>query len=163
MDDEIKEIVREHGWYAANINDANPPFLYTIGLMVTWKHPELIIFGLEVDSAYALFSGLIDDIKNGGSYSEDGVRVVELGGDKHRVGFRRAHPTQHPLYLGFAMGFLTSIGRMGELETMQVFWPDSKGIFPFDAGCDLGVFNLQPRLDISLTPREIREFERRWE
>ena len=33
MDEEIAEIVQQYGWYAANVNDAEPPFLYTIGLM----------------------------------------------------------------------------------------------------------------------------------
>lgn len=163
MDEEIAEIVREHGWYAANVNDADPPFLYTIGLMETCKHPELIIFGLDAGNAHALFSGLIADIRHGTRYSENGVHTVNLNGDKHQVGIRRVHPTQHPLYLGFAMGFLTNIGRIGELEAIQVFWPDSRGKFPFDVGCDLAVFNLQPRLDIGLTEREVREFERRWD
>ncbi|WP_041398529.1 DUF4262 domain-containing protein [Rubinisphaera brasiliensis] len=131
--------------------------------MQTCQHPELIIFGLDAENAYALFSGLINNVRNGASYSENGVRTVELGGDKHNVGFRRVHPTQHPLYLGFGMGFMTNIGRIGELEAVQTFWPDSSGKFPFDAGCDLGVFNLQPRLDIGLSPREVGEFERRWE
>ena len=163
MDEEIAEIVRNHGWYAANVNDADPPFFYTIGLMETCRHPEFIILGLDADNAYALFAGLIAEIRNGASYSVNGVRTIELEGDKHRVAFRRVHPTQHPLYLGFAMGFLTNVGRMGELNAMQAFWPDSNGKFPIDAGCDLSVYNLQPRLDIELTPREIREFERRWE
>lgn len=30
MDEEIADIVRQHGWYAANVNDAEPPFLHTI-------------------------------------------------------------------------------------------------------------------------------------
>ena len=163
MDEEIAEIVREHGWYAANVNDADPPFLYTIGLMETCKHPEFIIFGLDADNAYALFSGLIADIRNGKRYSGNGVYTIDLGGDQHQVGFRRVHPTQHPLYFGFAMGFLTNIGRIGELEAMQAFWPDREGKFPFDVGCDLAVFHIQPRLDIGLTDREVREFERRWQ
>ena len=163
MDEEIADIVRQHGWYAANVNDADPPFLYTIGLMDTCKHPEFIIFGLDADNAYALFAGLIADIRNGQSYSQNGVRTIELGGEKHQVGFRRVHPTQHSVYLGFAMGYMRHVGRIGELDAMQAFWPDAKGRFPFDAGCDLAVYNLQPRLDIGLTPREVREFERRWE
>ena len=163
MDEEIAEIVRQHGWYAANVNDADPPFLYTIGLMETCQHPELIVFGIDADNAYALFAGLIAGIQRGQTYTENGVRTIELGGDKHQVGFRRVHPTQHPLYLGFAMGFLTNSGRIGELSAMQAFWPDDKGRFPFDPGCDIAVYNLQPRLDIGLTPREIRKFERRWQ
>ncbi len=163
MDEEIAEVVRQYGWYAASVSDHEPPFLYTIGLMESVRHPELIIFGLEADNAHALFSGLIRDIGAGQRYTEPAVYSVKLGGDEHRVGFRVVHPTQHPLYLGFAMGFLSNMGRMGELEALQVFWPDSSGKFPFEVGCDLAVYELQPRLDIGLTPREVRRFQRQWE
>jgi Domain of unknown function (DUF4262) len=163
MDEEIAEVVREYGWFAANVSDHKPPFLYTIGLMQTCRHPEFVIFGLEPDNANALFSQLIRDIRAGGSYAEPGIYPVNVGGDEHQVGFRRVHPTQHPLYLGFAMGFMTNIGRMGELEAMQAFWPDGAGKFPFEPGCDLAVYELQPRLDMGLTPRQVRAFERKWE
>jgi hypothetical protein len=46
---------------------------------------------------------------------------------------------------------------------MQAFWPDRAGKFPFEVGCDLAVYELQPRLDIGLSPREVRRFERLWE
>ena len=163
MDDEIAEVVREHGWYAADVGDGKPPFLYTIGLMQTCRHPEFIMFGLDADNAHALFSRLVRNIQAGQSYAEPGVYTVNLGGDEHRVGFRRVHPTQHPLYLGFAMGFMTNIGRIGELEAVQAFWPDSTGKFPFEVGCDLAVYELQPRLDIGLSPREVRRFQHQWE
>jgi hypothetical protein len=163
VDEEIAEVVREHGWYAANVSDGQPPFLYTIGLMQTYHHPEFIMFGLDADNAHALFSQLVRDIRAGGSFAEPGVYTVSLGGDEHRVGFRRVHPTQHPLYLGFAMGFMTHIGRIGELEAVQAFWPDSSGKFPFEVGCALDVFELQPRLDIGLSPREVRRFQRQCE
>jgi hypothetical protein len=155
MEEEIAEIVRKHGWFAASIEDHQPPFLYTIGLMHTCPHPEFIIFGLDSDDAHALFSGLIRDIRAGKSYVEPGVYTVTLGNDEHRVGLRRVHPTQHPLYFGFAMGFMREIGRIGELEAMQAFWPDSAGKFPFEVGCNLEVYRLQPRIDLALTPSEI--------
>ena len=163
MDDEIAEVVRQHGWFAASIRDHKPPFLYTVGLMETCRHPEFISFGLESGNAHALFSGLIRDIRAGASYAEPGIRVVKLAGGEHRVGFRRVHPTQHPLYLGFAMGFLTNLGRIGQLEAMQAFWPDGAGKFPFEVGCDLAVYQLQPRLDIGLSSREVRRFQRQFE
>lgn len=163
MDDEIAQVVKEHGWYAASVYDHEPPFLYTIGLMQTCCHPELITFGLEPSNAHALFSGIIRDLRAGRSYAEPGIYTIVLGQDAHRVGLRRVHPTQHPLYLGFAMGFMRTIGRIGELEAMQAFWPDHDGKFPFEVGCDLAVYGLQPRLDIPLTPREVRRFQRQWE
>ena len=162
MDEEIAEVVREHGWFAASISDHEPPFLYTIGLMKTLNHPELIVFGLDPSDAHALFSGMIRQIRAGDSFARPGVYTVSHAED-FQVGVRRVHPSQHPLYLGFAMGFLRNLGRIGELEAVQMFWPDSSGKFPFEVGCDLGVYECQPRLDIGLTPSEIRDFERQWE
>jgi hypothetical protein len=60
------------------------------------------------------------------------------------------------------MGYLRYIGRIGELEAMQVFWPDKVGKFPYEVGCDLDVYCCQPRLDVALSPSEIEEFEREW-
>lgn len=162
MEEEIGEVVREHGWFAADIYDHEPRLLYSIGLMQTCNHPELVVFGLDGDDAHALLSGLVRDIRAGQSFAQPGVYTIALA-DEQRVGIRRVHPTQHPLYLGFAMGYCTYTGRMGELGAVQVFWPDSTGRFPFEVGCDLEVFRLQPRLDIGLTPSEIRRFERLWE
>jgi hypothetical protein len=119
VEEEIAEVVREFGWYAASINDHEPPFLYTIGLMQTFNHPELIMFGLEADNMHALFSQLAHDIRAGRSYAETGVFTIDIGGEEYQVGFRRVHPTQHELYLGFAMGYCRHIGRWGELEAMQ--------------------------------------------
>ena len=163
MEEEIAEVVREHGWFAASISHHQPPFLYTIGLMQTCRHTEFIMFGLEMDNMHALFSQFVRDIRAGRSYDKPGVYTVDMGGDGHRVGFRQVHPTQHEIYLGFAMGFCRHIGRWGELEAMQVLWPDAAGKFPFEVGCDLEVCQLQPRLDIGLTPRELRKWRRQWE
>jgi hypothetical protein len=163
MAEEIAEVVREHGWYAASISDHEPPFLYTIGLMQTLDHPELIMFGLESHNRHALFSQIVREIRAGQSFAKPGEYTVRIGKDEHRVGCRRVHETQHELYLGFAMGYCRHIGRWDELEAMQVFWPDSAGKFPFEVGCALDVFELQPRLDIGLTPRELRKWRRQWE
>jgi hypothetical protein len=61
------------------------------------------------------------------------------------------------------MGYCRYIGRIGELEAMQAFWPDGNSRFPFEVGCDLAVYQLQPRLDVGLTPREVRRWRRQWE
>lgn len=160
MEEEIAEVVRKHGWYAASIYDGDPPFLYTIGLMQTCNHPELIVFGLEANNAHDLFSELIQDIHASKPLLTRGVFTLSSN-EEHRIGIRTVHPTQHQLYLGFAMGYCRYTGRPGDLQALQVFWPDAGGKFPFEVGCDLDVFRLQPRLDLPLTPSEIEDFERR--
>ena len=162
MDEEIAEAVRSEGWYALHIPDHQPPFLYSIGLMQTLQHPEFIMFGLEADEIHALFRQLIADIRGGRSYAEPGVHTITIGTDQHLVGFGRVHPTQHELYLGFALSFGREIDRWGDLKAMQVFWPDSRGKFPFDPGCAWEVYELQPRLDLSLSPRELKKWRRQW-
>lgn len=162
-DEEIIQIVERFGWYAASINDHQPPFIYTIGLMKTFDHPDFVIFGVEADDAHALLNGLINDIKSGKKYSQADVYSICLGGDNHRIGIRKVHETQIPLYFGYGMGFMRNIGRIGELRAVQIFWPDREGKFPFEANCDLDVYQLQPRLDISLTPSEIKAWKRQWE
>ncbi len=163
MEEEIADVVRQYGWYAASISDHQPPFLYSIGLMQTLNHPEFIMFGLEADNAHTLFSALVRDIRAGRSFNWPEVYTVSIGEDEHKVGFRPVHQSQHELYLGFAMGYYRHIGRMGELEALQVFWPDSNGKFPFDVGCGSDVYSIQPRLDLGLTPRELRKWRREWE
>lgn len=163
VEDEIQEIVRQYGWYGVSITDHDPPFLYSVGLMETCDHPELFVLGLEPDNAHALFAGLFEHLRGSQSFADAGIHVVRIGGDEHRVGVRPVHPTQLPRYFGFAMGYCRHIGRPGELEAVQIFWPDKLGRFPFEAGCDLDVFRLQPRLDLALTPDEIEEFERQFE
>jgi hypothetical protein len=162
MEHEIADIVREHGWFAASISDHDPPFLYSIGLMQTCGHPELIVFGKKPNDAHALLSRMIRKIRAGCSFSMHGVYAQTLA-EHQRVGIRRVHPSQHPLYLGFAMGYCRYLCRTGELEAVQVFWPDRERTFPFEVGCEPAVYHLQPRLDIALTPSEIKEFERLWE
>ncbi len=159
---DIDDIVEKHGWFAANIADAEPPFLFSIGLMKTFDHPELIVFGLEKESAYALMSSLIDHLREGRTFNENGKYTVTVGDDQHEIALRQVHPTQHPLHLGFAMGYCRFIGRWGELDAYQVFWPDRQGKFPFEAGCDEAVFHWQPRTDIPMTQDEIDEFDREY-
>jgi hypothetical protein len=159
MENEIAEVIREHGWFVANVYDGAPRFLCTIGLMQTWSHPEFILFGLEPKNAKGILSVMVATIRAGGSYREPRAYSDVLQGD-FKIGIRRVHPTQHQLYLGYAMGYLTHIGRRGELQAMQVYWPDKIGKFPYEVGCDLDVFRCQPRLDLELAPSEIAEFEK---
>jgi hypothetical protein len=159
MDDErIAESVKKYGWNAISVSDHTPPFLYSIGLMPYGNHPELIVFGLESGEAHAILSAMIREIRIGKSFKEPGV--YSLAQD-FSIGIRCVDETQHPLYLGYAMGYCRRMGRIGELQAVQVFWPDKNGKFPFDVGCDLEVYQSQPRLDLALTPSEIQEFERK--
>ena len=156
MEREIAEVVREHSWYVADTYDGSPPFLYTIGLLQSWSHPELVLFGLEPSKGHRILSTIVREIRNGQTFREAGSYSDILKGDL-QVGIRRVDPSQHAVYLGYAMGYVRFIDRIGELEAVQVFWPDKTGKFPYDVGCSLDVVQCQPRLDLALTPSDTEQ------
>jgi hypothetical protein len=157
-DDLVAQDVAKYGWSCITIHDAKKPFAYTAGLMHTYQHPELIVFGRLTDD-----SGILDSLVMA---IRDGSRIDEPREYDLLEGFpiatRRVHATQHELYFGFAMGFLTNIGRMGELEAVQIFVPDRHGVYPFQPNCSLPVYESQPRLDIGLTKSELAGWRRQW-
>src|SRR5262245_20346365 len=127
MEEEIDEVVRSRGWYGISVSDHSPPFLYSVGLMKSCDHPELIVFGLNAQASAALFEEIISKINSGETFDEPAVHPDVLG---LRIGIRRVHPTQHPLYFGYAMGYCRYIGKPGGLNAVQVFWPDRRGEIP---------------------------------
>lgn len=157
-DDLIAQDIEQYGWACITIRDAEKPFAYTSGLMHTFQHPELIIFGRVKDDS-GILDSLVTEIRNGRRIDEP--RNYDLL-EGFPIATRPVHKTQHELYFGFAMGFLTNIGRMGELEAVQVFIPDIRGIYPFQPNCSLTVYESQPRLDIGLTKSELADWRRQW-
>lgn len=146
VESKIREDVERVGWSAILVTD-DPPFVYTIGLMFTFSHPELIIFGLP-DQGHPILSTMVELIREGESFVA-GERYSEVlnGFD---ISVREVDRSQHSEYLGYAMGYCRERGRIGELEALQVYWPDKGGSFPFDSNCVEPVRALQPRLDLPL-------------
>src|SRR5262245_39269558 len=68
-EDDIGSHVDRHGWSAVCVYDGSPPFIYSVGLMFTAKHPELIIFGLQHEG-YNILRAMVEDIRNGRSFAE---------------------------------------------------------------------------------------------
>jgi hypothetical protein len=153
FENKIAADVANKGFSLLTVSDTDPPFAYTVGLMFSLSHPELIIFGMP-ESGPAILRGMIQLIRKGNRY--DAPDVYDIAGVL-KVGTRPVHKTQHEFYLGFAMGYCREQGRWGELQALQVFWPDRQGRFSFQPGCDEKVWAAQPRLDQPLTPSEIRE------
>lgn len=159
-DEEIAASVQRHGWHCINVaaSSESAEFAYTIGLMTTWKHPEIIVFGLEAASSYAILEHAVEAIRSGESFRTGSVQTVKLGG--FPVAFRGVHPSQIQIYLGYAMGHHRLLRVQGPLEALQLLWPDPTGRVPFMAGCDSNVCWLQPSLHLAVTPSELRAFRR---
>jgi hypothetical protein len=150
---EIDESVTKHGWHAISVDDHDPLFLYTCGLLSRHSHPELIMLGLDSEAAHVVVADIIEHIQ-AGTRLEPGSRL-ELS--KHlTVQIGVVHRSQHQRFLGYAMGHARLHGL--KLRALQVFWPDNNGFFPTDLACDGEVCACQPRLALPATPSERRAF-----
>jgi hypothetical protein len=157
-DEEIARSVAANDWHAIGVTDHSPEFVYTCGLMTTFHHPEAIILGLSPRDAYSVLETLVEDIRGGRSFATPGVYdgvLAELS-----IAIRAVDPSQHELYLGYAMGHCRYSGNAGGLVAVQVFWPDKQGRFPFETGCDPEISAFQPRLDLAVPESELRAFRR---
>src|SRR5437667_10027912 len=54
----VLDDIAKYGWHCLNILEENgqPPWAFSIGLFQTWKHPELIVFGLKRDVAHEILN-----------------------------------------------------------------------------------------------------------
>lgn len=136
----VARTVAEKGWAALSIS-GNPSFVYTVGLMFSFGHPELVVFGLGREG-HRLLAAIVQEIRVGQSFASGANRVVgEL-----RVGLGRVDRSWHERYLGYAMGYCRERWRIGELEAVQIFWADEAGVLPHERGCDEAVERAQPSL-----------------
>ena len=58
--------IRTHGWALTQVTDTNP-WSYTVGLLESYDHPELMITGLELDMQSPVLRRLVDAIEKTGS------------------------------------------------------------------------------------------------
>ena len=58
--------IRAYGWQLHQITDSNP-WSYTIGLLESYDHPELMITGLELDMQSSVIRRLVGSIEKTGN------------------------------------------------------------------------------------------------
>lgn len=98
-EDSISDDIDRVGWSCIKIQDVQPPFAYTVGLIRSYDHPEMIIFGLPEDD-FAILTDLVEAVRSGSRIDEP--RQYNLL-DGFPIATKPVHQTQHELYLGCAM------------------------------------------------------------
>jgi hypothetical protein len=115
--------------------DGQPGFLYTIGLTETWNHPEFFIVGLHPRQADAIIADFIERIEGGErfdtpAYVSDILTVP--------VSVRPLQQEAVDDNSGIAQDMLNR-----NISGVQIFWPDKKGLMPWEDGCDREIARIQ--------------------
>jgi uncharacterized protein DUF4262 len=134
--------VKRFGCHIIWIHDAAPQFAFSIGLFLNFEQPEIIIFGLDPETARIIINAIRD-------YSATGERFVAgTRTDRllvhHDVYFLEVPVAMYPEYLGSAIWFYQSLAR--PFPCVQLVWPDGEGRFPWDPDYDDNFKQSQPIL-----------------
>ncbi|MEX2294139.1 MAG: DUF4262 domain-containing protein [Acidimicrobiales bacterium] len=86
--DDLHHIVQHFGWALQGVK-ASPPWVYTIGLIERFDHPELVLAGVDISVAMGVLNALGTMIATGERLEpgRSGVSVAEV-----EVAFGSVHP-----------------------------------------------------------------------
>jgi hypothetical protein len=136
--------IETHGWAVTKVfrseGEAGPEFAYSTGLFHGYKHPEIVVFGLDLGIMHQIINNIGNAVKNAAQF-KPGIEYHEIFA---RCGcqFRVVASVNYKPYLGWAIWFYESY----EFPVLQCFWPDRDRHYPWERACSPGVAALQPLL-----------------
>jgi hypothetical protein len=136
----VAAIMRDRGWAVQTVHGGAqaPPSAYTVGLTNFDHHPELVIVGVDHETAAAILDELSRRVQAGERLTA-GQRLEGLDEtDYPMILLAVTDPASHLVVARRLLG--------EELTALQVVWPDPDGRFPWDAAHDPRFLVMQPLL-----------------
>jgi len=118
-----------------------PSFTYSVGLLETCGHPEIICFGLKTDLMHALINDVAALIKEG-SPMQPGNTYDNIFKSLDAT-FLRVDPANIDDYFGVAIRHY----KHSDFPAVQLIWPDNDNRFPWEEGFAQKLTDKQPLLD----------------
>jgi hypothetical protein len=141
--------IRRDGYHKMGVfseTEGEPEFSYTVGLFHTYEHPEVIIFGLEINAEFAVLHTVQELVANGMMFSHGDESFEVLDGTS--VVFVDFSRVKYDEYLGQAENFYQS----DDFPVLMLVWPDRDGVFPWSDGAADWLKRRQPALWSSVPP-----------
>ena len=134
--------IQKHGWHANGIpgEASTPAWTYSVGLFAKYGQPELIVFGLEIETMHEMISRYADLLQAGKEYG-DGVKIDGIIPSQPCV-LREVHVSWREPLLCSASWYY----HYQEYPVLQCFCPDRHGYFPWDDHCNKRSRKVQPLL-----------------
>jgi hypothetical protein len=147
FDEKLLSDIRAYGWHCVSVADEHHPehaeanaalgphpiydatFAYSVGLWLTYGHPELVLVG-RWQYAHGILSSAVDLIKEGTRF-EPGDTTGEVL-DDYQVCFRAVPEARREELLTYA----SWANRRRPFDAVQLVLPDRSGVWPWDPGYD---------------------------
>jgi hypothetical protein len=135
--------IKRSGVHILHIFDAEgeePEFSYSVGLWHTRNHPEVLIYGLKSDLRQSVINYIKNETKLGRSFRDGESAEGVLPG--FTVYFQALPLDQYKEHLGWAEWFYDGT----EFPAVQMLWPNTSGVYPWDDAADDYLRWVQPIL-----------------
>ena len=134
LDAKVLREIHTDGWQITGVlareQDKGPDFAYSIGFFHSLGHPEIILFGLPLDTCMRAVNVIGIDVQNGMTF-ETGRVYDGILQRPHRCCFREVDPKYYRNHVGYALWFYEA----DPFPLLQCFWSDELGRFPWDRDC----------------------------
>jgi hypothetical protein len=152
MDKADRKMLRDiehYDWHVLKVmeDDEGPAFAFTVGLHHSFKHPEVLMIGLDLDSMHNILNNIGDDIKKGAKY-QAGREYPEIVAD-YKCSFQKIDKRYYKDYLGTAMSFYNP----ESFPALQCIYPDKSGRYPWNNKCSKAFREQEPVLTIKPVER----------
>jgi hypothetical protein len=141
-DEQMRADIATYGWHVTKVleDDEGPGFAFTIGLWQRFEHPELILFGLPLDTMHLMLNGAGAAVRDGRSYRAGRSYADILEG--YDCTFRPVPLRHYEEYLGSALWHYDG----DDFPVLQLVWPDREHRYPWTAPADAWIRLAQPVL-----------------
>ncbi len=128
----MRHDIDHHGWHLVLVppEDPAPGWAHTVGFGETLDHPELIVFGIDLQLLANLLNHLGEAIRRGRRFEAGRDETGLIEGNP--LAFRDVAMRWRAPFLGNASWHY----RREDFPVLQCFWPDPNGAFPWQPECD---------------------------
>jgi hypothetical protein len=129
---QVASDIEEYGWHclhvAPRVGEEGALFSYTIGLVHSYRHPELMIFGLGSERSHRVLCRCVEMIESGTQFPIN-ERVPDVLARDFDVMFKPIRKDCVDEYLG------TAIRHYGheDFPAYVLFWPDKENRFVWES------------------------------
>lgn len=143
MDEKIRRDIAAYGWtiLAVEETDYLPCFAFTLGLWEQYRQPELICFGLPVQTLQHTLN-MAGELVKDGQILDPGKSYDDFFERSHAC-FLQVHPDNLGDYFAYALDYYGQ----DQIPALQLVWQDRNGRFPWEEQFEQEFRYRQPLLD----------------
>ncbi len=124
-DRQIIEDIHRCGWHVVIVEDGRPGWSFSVGLFQTFRHPEVIVFGLGNDVGCEVINGIGAAIRAGNRFEAEQDYAEILA--NVRCTFKPVHQRWYQWVLGYACWYY----KRDDFPVLQCLWPDKRQFYPW--------------------------------